>query len=74
MPRKKTQSPHLYRLFESAPLQATPLEVEESGTVRLGLVLEVLTEALLDFPEASKAVTELIETRIGVDPGIKVLP
>jgi hypothetical protein len=74
MARKKAQSPHLYRLFESAPLQATPLEVEESGTVRLGLVLEVLTEALLEFPEARKAVSKSIEAKIGVDPRIKVLP
>ncbi|MCX6611863.1 MAG: hypothetical protein NTW74_13540 [Acidobacteria bacterium] len=70
MARKKG----VYGILESAPIHATPAEVVETGTVRMALILELLSEALQPYPEAKQAISEAIAARLGASPETRILP
>jgi len=74
MPRKRTLSPQSYRLLESSNVSATTVQVVETGTVRMGLLLEVISEALHEYPDAKLAISETIAKRLGTDPETRILP
>jgi hypothetical protein len=74
MTRKRTQSPSLYGLIESSRLNATPVDVVETGTVRMALVLDLIATALEAFPEAREALVAAIELRLGKNPATRILP
>ena len=74
MPRKKAIVPRAYGILESSPIHATPVEVIESGTVRLALILDLLAETLRPYPEAKQAISEAIAARLGASPETRILP
>lgn len=74
MPRKKTTSPLMYGLMDSSRLTATKLEVTETGTVRLGLVLDLIANALEPYPEARLALSDAITLRLSKSPETRILP
>lgn len=74
MPRKKSITPQMYGLIDSSRLTATPVEVVETGTVRLGLVLEIIATALEDYPEARLRLAEAFAARVGTNPLTRILP
>lgn len=74
MPRKKSIAPQMYGLIDSSRLTATPVEVVETGTVRLGLVLEIIATALEDYPEARLRLAEAFASRVGTNPLTRILP
>lgn len=74
MPRKKSDTPYFYRTVASSRLTASPVEISESGNVRLGLLLEAIAEALHEFPEAQLALTNAIAVRLGANPETRILP
>ncbi len=70
MARKKS----VYGILESAPIQANPVEVAETGTVRMALILDLLAEALRPYPEAKHAISEAIAARLSASPETRILP
>lgn len=74
MPRKKSPLPRTYAIVDSAPLHATPAEVAESGTARLGQLLEAIQRGLANFPEARAAVVNEITSTVGANPDTRILP
>lgn len=74
MARKKSTAPRFYGLLESSPLHATALEVAETGTVRMALILDLIDEALKPYPEAKQAICGAIATRLSASPETRILP
>lgn len=74
MTRKKTNPPQIYAILDSSRLDASPIEVTESGTVRMALILDLIAESLEPFPEALHAVSTAIATRLGSSPDTRILP
>ena len=70
MARKKAA----YGILESAPIHATPVEIVETGTVRMALILDLLADALRPYPEAKHAISEAIAARLGASPETRILP
>ena len=71
---KKTNPPQIYAVLDSSRLSASPVEVAESGTVRMALILDLIAESLEPFPDALHAVSEAIATRLGSSPDTRILP
>jgi hypothetical protein len=74
MLRKRTQTTSLYGLVESSRLNATPVDVVETGTVRIALVLDLIATSLEGYPEARQALVGAIELRLGKNPATRILP
>jgi len=74
MPRKKLTVPRVYGILASSPIHATPVEIAETGTVRMALILDLLAETLRPYPEAKHAISEAIAARLGVSPQTRILP
>jgi hypothetical protein len=73
MARRKSPAPRLYGLLPAPSLLAPPEQLVESGSVRLGQLLEILAEALEPYPEARQALTTAIRERLGAQPETRVL-
>ncbi len=73
MARKRSLAPQFYGILESSRLNATPVEVVETGTVRLSLILDVLADALANFPEARQAVCAAISDRLSSNRETRIL-
>jgi len=58
----------------SSKLIASPVEVAETGTVRIGAVLDVISKALEDYPEARLAVSSTILSELGAISETRILP
>lgn len=74
MARKKTNPPQIYAILDSSRLDASPVEVTESGTVRMALIFDLIAIALEPFPDALMALSEAIATRLGSSPDTRILP
>ena len=74
MPRRKTRTPLLYGLMDSSRLNATPVEVIETGTVRLALILDLIATALEPYPDARQALSDAIALRLSNNPDTRILP
>jgi hypothetical protein len=74
MASKKTIRPRVYGILESAPINATPVEVAETGTVRMALILDLLAEALRPYPDARLAISEAIAERLSASAETRILP
>ncbi len=74
MPRKKVNVPRAYGILSSSPIHATPVEVVETGTVRMALILDLLAETLRPYPEAKHAISEAIAARLGASAETRILP
>ncbi|MBZ2183781.1 MAG: hypothetical protein K7J46_03650 [Bryobacter sp.] len=60
-------------MLPSPALPAPPEQLVESGSVRLGHLLEVIAGALEPYPEARQALTTAIRDRLGAQPETRVL-
>jgi hypothetical protein len=74
MPRKKSPLPRIYAIVESAPLNASTVDIAETGTARLGQLLEAIQRGLANFPEARAAVVNEITSTVGANPDTRILP
>lgn len=73
MPRKKPQMPATYRMMVSAPAVSSPEAVEETGTVRLSVVLNVLNRVLAGHDELRQQVADAFALE-GADAKTRILP
>lgn len=55
-------------------LEANPVELAETGTVRMGLILEVIGKALENYPEAREALCAAIAERLGSSQETRIQP
>jgi hypothetical protein len=73
MARRKSPAPRLYGLLPSPALLSAPEQLVESGSVRLGHLLDIIDSALEPYPEASQALTTAIRERLDAQPETRVL-
>lgn len=74
MPRKSKETPSPYANVASANLDATSVEVAESGTVRMALLLDALNEALKEIPGAAHTVSIALLAKLGANPDTRIMP
>jgi hypothetical protein len=72
--KSKRIAPHFYGLLDAAAIDASRVEVAETGIVRMGLILEVIGKALEPYPEAREALCAAIAERLGSSPETRILP
>lgn len=65
--KSKKIAPHFYGLLDVSSLEANPVEVAETGKVRMGLILEVIGKALENYPEALETNLEQEKLKIAAN-------
>ncbi|WP_031499732.1 hypothetical protein [Bryobacter aggregatus] len=73
MPKKKTAYRGCYHSLDGVNLNATPSQIEESGTVRLGQILNVVYQALEPYPEIRIEVAKALTAGLGEQASTRVV-
>ncbi len=76
IPQKTKANPpdYHYGNTSSTNLDSTPVDVAESGTVRMAVLLDALDEALKDIPGAAHQVSAALLKKLGANPGTRITP
>lgn len=74
MARKRSAVPRLYALIASPHLEPLPAQTAETGSVRLGYLLDVIAKALEPYGEAADAVANAVEKHLDGNPDIRIEP